>query len=67
MEKRYNRLLTKGKKFKNAMLMIAYRAESALFNVMGEYYKNNEKDGRMLLREIFLTHADLLPDYKERH
>jgi hypothetical protein len=65
-EKRYNKLLTEGKKFKNAMLMIAYRAESALFNIMGEFYKNKEKDGRMLLKEIFKTHADLYPDYKEK-
>ncbi|WP_373494056.1 putative transposase [Aquiflexum sp.] len=65
-EKRYNKLLTEGKKFKNAMLMIAYRAESALFNIMGEFYKNKEKDGRMLLKEIFTTHADLYPDYKEK-
>jgi len=65
-EKRYNKLLTEGKKFKNAILMIAYRAESALFNIMGEYYKNKEKDGRMLLKEIFSTHADLYPDYKDK-
>jgi hypothetical protein len=65
-EKRYNRLLTEGKKFKNAILMIAYRAESSLFNIMGEYYKNKEKDGRMLLKEIFSTHADLYPDYTDK-
>ena len=65
-EKRYDKLLTEGKKFKNAMLMIAYRAESALHNIMGEYYKNNAKDGRMLLKEIFSTHADLYPDYADK-
>jgi hypothetical protein len=65
-EKRYDKLLTEGKKFKNAMLMIAYRAESALYNIMGEFYKNREKDGRMLLKEIFSTHADLYPDYANK-
>lgn len=65
-EKCYNMLLTEGKKFKIAMLMIAYRAESALFNIMRKYYKNNEKDERILIKEIFLTQADLLPDYEEK-
>lgn len=63
-EKRYNKLKQEGKKLKNAIIMIAYRAESSLYNIMREYYKSNAKEGRQILKEIFTTDADLIPDYK---
>ena len=62
-EDRYNKLKQESKKLKNAILMIAYRAESAMYNVMGDFYANNLKDGRMLLKEIFTSDADIEPDY----
>lgn len=65
-EKRYNKLKTESKKLKNILLMIAYRAETALYNLMNEFYKNNSKDGRMLLKEVFTTDADFIPDYQNR-
>jgi hypothetical protein len=63
-DKRYNKLKTEGKKLKNAILMIAYRAETTLYNTMNEFYANNKKDGRMILKEIFTSDADIIPDYK---
>jgi len=65
-DKRYNKLKTEAKKLKNIILMIAYRAETALYNSMNEFYKNNSKDGRMILKEIFTSDADLIPDYKNK-
>ncbi len=62
-EKRYNKLKQESKKLKNAILMIAYRAESTLYNVINDFYVNNSKDGRMLLKEIFTSDADIVPDY----
>lgn len=62
-EKRYNKLKTEGKKLKNAVIMVAYRAETALLNYIKHYYKNSGKDGRALLREIFTSNADIMPDY----
>lgn len=43
--------------------MIAYRAESALFNILAEYYKYTDKEGREILKEIFTSDADMIPDY----
>lgn len=63
-DKRYNKLKSEGKKLKNTILMIAYRAESSIYNLMNEFYKNNKKDGRMILKEIFTSDADIIPDYK---
>jgi hypothetical protein len=63
-DQRYNKLKQEGKKLKNAIIMLVYRAESALFNLISESYKDTAKDGRMLLKEIFSSDADLIPDYK---
>lgn len=64
-DKRYNKLKTESKKLKNILLMIAYRAETAMYNSMNEFYKNNAKDGRMILKEIFTSDANIIPDYKQ--
>jgi len=63
-EKRYNKLKQEGKKLKNAVIMLAYRSETTLYNIMSEFYKDNGKDGRMILKEIFTSDADMIPDYK---
>lgn len=63
-EQRYNKLKQEGKKLKNAVIMLAYRAESALLNQISESYKDTDKDGRILLKEIFTSDADLIPDTK---
>lgn len=63
---RYNKLKQESKKLKNAVIMLAYRSESALYAIMSEFYKDNEKDGRMILKEIFTSDADMIPDYDEK-
>ena len=63
-QKRYDKLKQEGKKLKNAIIMIAYRVESALYNILAEYYKATEKEGRQILKEIFKTDADMIPDYQ---
>jgi len=65
-EKRYNKLKQEGKKLKNAILMLGYRAESALYSIMSEFYKDTEKEGRVILKEIFSSDADMIPDYENR-
>ena len=62
-ENRYNKLKQESKKLKNAVIMLSYRAESALYNLMADFYKDTNKEGRMILKEIFTTDADLIPDY----
>ena len=44
--------------------MLVYRAESALYGVISEFYKDTSKDGRMLLKEIFTSDAQMVPDYE---
>jgi hypothetical protein len=61
--KRYNKLKQESKKLKNAILMLAYRAETTLYNTLYEFYPSSKKDGRMVLKEIFQSDADLIPDY----
>ena len=65
-EQRYNKLKQESKKFKNAVLMLAYRAETALYNTLTNFYKYTEKEGRMLLKEIFSSDADIIPDYNNK-
>lgn len=63
---RYNKLKTESKKLKNAVIMVAYRAESALYNILSTFYKSNEKEGRVILKEIFTSDADMIPDYENK-
>ena len=63
---RYNKLKQESKRLKNAVIMLAYRSESALYAIMSEFYKDNEKEGRMILKEIFTSDADMIPDYNNK-
>jgi hypothetical protein len=65
-EQRYNKLRQESKKLKIAIIMIAYRAESALYNILAKYYKHTNKEGREILKEIFTSDADMIPDYENR-
>lgn len=49
------------KQFLDTIKMIAYRAETMLAGVLGETVSRTDET-RSLLREIFATEADLLPD-----
>ena len=65
-EQRYNKLKTESKKLKNAVIMVAYRAETALYNIMSELYTSNQQEGRVILNEIFTSDADIIPDYENK-
>lgn len=56
---RHEKLKQESKKFKNAIIMLAYRAETALYNTLHRIFKDSAKQGRALLREIFKSDADL--------
>ena len=62
-DSRYQRLKTESKLFMNVIKMIAYRAETAVVNLLMPYYKSSHKQGRMLVKEIIQSDADLIPDY----
>lgn len=59
---RHNKLKTESKKLKNIIVMLCYRAECAIKNIIAPVYKNTDNDGRKLIQEIFTTDADLAVD-----
>jgi hypothetical protein len=63
-DKQYNMLKQESKKLKHIIVMLAYRAESTLYNVLPQFYANAYKDGRQLLKEIFSSDADFIPDFE---
>jgi len=65
-ENRYNKLNTESKKLKNIFVMLAYRAESTMNNIVNEIDKYGVKEGRTLLRQIFTTDGDLTVDDKTK-
>ena len=63
---RYNKLKTESKLFINTIKMIAYRAETAVANILIPYFRREEDEIRMLVKEIIKTDADLIPDYQNK-
>ena len=60
-EHRFERLAVQSKHFIDTIKMIAYRAESAMVHVLRDEMSRHD-DGRSLLRGIYKTEADLVPD-----
>ena len=62
---RFRQLSTHSKHLIDTIKMIAYRAETAMANVLGESLSHRDET-RSLLRALYATEADLLPDYTTR-
>jgi hypothetical protein len=60
-EHRFTRLRTERKHFIDTLKMIAYRAESSLASLLREHIARSH-DARAVLRQIFDTEVDLVPD-----
>jgi len=65
-DERYQSIKTESKLFINTIKMIAYRAESAVANLLSSYYKKADNEIRMLVKEIIQSDADLLPNYEQK-
>ncbi len=63
---RYNCLKKESKLFINVIRMIAYRAETVLYNLIKPIFKNAEKEGRQIIQSIMASDADILPDYEAK-
>jgi hypothetical protein len=61
---RLRQLLPESKRFIDTVKLIAYRAESALAGEVREHLQR-EDDARALLRRVFVTPANLRPDYAQ--
>jgi transposase-like protein len=62
---RFRQLSTQSKHLIDTIKMIAYRAETAMANILGEHLSHRD-DTRALLRALYATEADLLPDDNAR-
>jgi hypothetical protein len=63
---RFNKLKTESRLFMNVLRMIAYRAETSIVNLLEDFYSKAKDEGRMLVKEIIKTDADLQPDYEKK-
>lgn len=65
--KQYNKLKTESKKFINLIRMIAYRAETALANILSATIenKNAHQFKRMIVKYIIEAPADIIPEYEQ--
>jgi hypothetical protein len=63
---RYNKLKTESKLFMNTIRMITYRAETAIVNLIAPTYSRSAEEGRMLVKEIIKSDADMIPDYENK-
>lgn len=59
----YTKLDTEKKLFTELIKMIAFRAETSMVNLLSEYYTKCLTEGRVLVKEIINSDADLIPDY----
>jgi len=60
---RYRQLCPESKHFIDTIKVIAYRAESALAGELGEHLQRGD-DKQALMRRLFVTPANLRPDYE---
>ena len=62
---RFSRLLTERKHFIDTIKLLAYRAESSMASLLRDKL-NRTDDARALLRQIYDTEADLIPDLQTK-
>lgn len=64
-EEKFSQLACSSKHFVDTIKMVAYRAETAMVNILREKMSRAD-DGRKLLKAIYQTEVDLLPDEKNK-
>lgn len=62
-DEKYQSIKIESKLFMNTIKIIAYRAETAVANLLSPYYKKEKDEIRMLVKEIIESDADQIPDY----
>jgi len=60
-DEQFKQFKKSGKQFIDTIKMIAYRAETAMVNILRNYI-NKKDEARSLVRQIFMTDADIEPD-----
>lgn len=54
------------KVFTDAVKMVAYRAETELFEMISPFYARHDNEGRKFLKALFKLPADIVPDEEEK-
>jgi hypothetical protein len=66
-EDQFKKLGTKSKYFIDTIKLVAYRAETAMVNMVRQTMNSHHQDeARSLLRSLYETEADILPDYDRK-
>jgi hypothetical protein len=65
-EERFRKLSSNSKHFIDTIKMIAYRAETAMANILQENISSGADTTRTLLRAIYSAEADILPDQEKQ-
>ena len=63
-DEKFSQLSTRSKHLIDTIKMVAYRAETAMANILKEHMSRPE-EARSLLRALYNTEADLLPDHEQ--
>lgn len=63
-DERFNKLTSESTLFMNVIRMIVYRAETAVTTLVSQTYARAAEEGRMLVKEIIKSDADLKADYE---
>ena len=64
-DQKFRQLRTQGKYLVDTVKMISYRAETAMANILRPVIKRPD-EARTLLRALYTTEADLIPDVREQ-
>lgn len=62
---RYDKLKPESKLFMNVIKMICYRAETAMAEIIAPHFLREKEEKRMLIKQLFNTPADIIPNDKE--
>ena len=62
---KFERLKSSSRLLLNTIKMIDYRAETAM-SIMLKEFLNRDKDARPIIRELFKTEADIIPNHSDK-
>lgn len=66
-EEKFSNVINVRKQFMDNIKMIAYRAETAMYNLMkGQLGYHHQDEGRKLLQQVYSSDADIIPDYSNK-
>jgi hypothetical protein len=66
-EEKFSNVINVRKQFMDTIKMIAYRAETAMYNLIKRQLGQHHQDeGRKLLQQVYTSDADIIPDYSNK-